>query len=127
MKSLASRVAALEKQHKQIAVGHSQRWERFTGEDGNPWVRYFDGIYSVELPCNGRDDPLDWIFQRVEAGEEKPEGLSAGESEAWNGAIYKKIGERIVQRILAGEVMPEDLSPNERECWELVEAVREKY
>ena len=127
MKSLASRVAALEKQHKQIALEQAKRSERFTGEDGNPWVRYFDGIYSVELPCNGRDDPLDWIFQRVEAGEAKPQGISPGESEAWDGAIYQKVGKQVIDRILSGEIKPDDLTPHERDCWELVEAVREKY
>lgn len=127
MKTLASRVAALEKKQKQVISDSGYREQRFIGRDGQPWVRYSDRVFSIELPCNGRDDPLQVIAQQVESGAEKPDGLVPEESEAWDVELMGKLGKQIIRRILAGEVMPEDLTPNERDCWELVEAVREKY
>lgn len=132
MKSLASRVAALEKKQKPVVSDSGYKEERFTGEDGLPWVRYTDNftgryIPAIELPCNGRDDPMGAIAEMVEAGVAKPSDLTPGELEIWNLSIYQMIGEQIITRILSGEVKPDNLTPHERDCWELVEAVREKY
>lgn len=126
MATIEQRLRALEAKRK-VRVATASREERFIGDDGRPWMRYSDGGVSIELPCNGRDDPLDAIWNQVEAGEERPEGLTLGESEAWDTAVMKRIGDQVIKRIAAGELMSDDLTPQERDCWELVLAVREKF
>lgn len=131
MKSLASRVAALERKQKRLVFDDGYREERFIGKDGLPWVRYHmvkdAWLPAIELACNGRDDPMQEISRRVETGEAKPAGLTHDESEIWDISLMKKLGEQIIRRIHTGEIVPEDLSPNERDCWELVTAVRERF
>lgn len=83
MKSLASRVAALEKRHKTISSLSALGEERFIGRNGMPWVRYNYGDCSIELPCNGRDDPIGSISQRILAGEAMPSDLCDQEREYW--------------------------------------------
>lgn len=130
MKTLASRIAALEKKQKTVKQrDNDHREERFI-KDGQPWVRYLNRLspyFDFELACNGQDDPLDEIWRRAESGEAKPVDLTDDESSCWDTAVMSHLGDQIIKRIHAGEIMPEDLTPNERDCWELVEAVREKY
>lgn len=129
-KEQRQRIAALERRQKTVVpMDDGYREEQFI-KGGQLWKRYFDSKFpyiTIELPCNGRDDPLDAIGQRVESGEKKPDELTPEESDCWDTSLMGHLGDQIIKRIHAGEITPEDLTPNERECWELVEAVREKY
>lgn len=128
MKSLASRVAALERKRKKVISHDGYKEERFTGKDGRPWVRYGDGgWFSIELPCNGRDDPLAYISQRVDSGEAMPDGLLPEEIDSWQVSLMDKLGSEMIKRLHAGEIDRAALTPQELDCVELVEAVRNKY
>lgn len=126
MATLSKRLTALEKKQKKSVSDDGYREEGFL-RDGKPWMRYSDGWYAIELPCNGRDDPLDDISGRVDKGEAMPDGLLPEEVEAWQVSLMGKLGNDLIRRIASGELARDALSPQELDCLELVEAVRAKY
>lgn len=130
MARLDERLRKLESRQKPVEQRDDGYREEPFIKDGQPWRRYFNSKFpyiTIELPCNGRDDPLDAIGQRVESGEKKPDDLTPEESDCWDTSLMGHLGDQIIKRIHSGELTPEDLTPNERDCWELVTAVREKY
>lgn len=129
MKSLASRIAALEKRQKIAGKKEDEHRETKFFRDGQLWIRYSyaNSAFDFELPSNGRDDPLGDIWSRVAAGESRPDSLSEQEAETWDCALMDKIGLEMIRRLHAGEIDRAALTPQELDCVELVEAVRNKF